>query len=166
MRGLARVGRDADLEVHHTLLGDADNSDLLGEAGHEPRRDCAALVDHEHGLHASALELSDSGNRRRAVGLLVAAELDVQVLVGRPAAGEEIFDGLEQDEQRALVVERPPSVHGQPVLAILDHPGERRMAPARGLPPFGRCRDDVLVGHEQYGTERGHTPAVTGPPEP
>ena len=80
-----------------------------------------------------------------------------------PALAEQVLDRLQQGQQRALVVERPPPVHGQPVLAVRHDAGERRMGPASGGPVLGRRGHDVLVGHEQYGSERGRARTVTGP---
>ncbi len=162
MSRLARIGGHRQLQRGDALLGDADHGDLPRQPGNQARRDGTALVEHKRRDDAASFELSDRRDSRRAVQLLVGAQLDVQIVVRSPARGDEVLDRLEQHQQRPLVIERAPPVHRQPVLAVGHGAGERGMRPAGLGPVLGRGRHDVLVGHEQHVAERGGTGAGTG----
>ena len=78
--------------------------------------------------------------RRRAVGLLVAAEREVDVAGGDEPDREQVLDGLEDDDERTLVVERSAPVHR----AVGDASLERRVRPRVALVDGY----DVVVRHQ------------------
>ena len=74
---------------------------------------------------------------------------------GVKPAGEQVLDGLEDDRERALVVERAAPVDP----AVLDAALERRVRPGVALVD----RNDVVVRHQHDAAER--MPRTPGPAE-
>ena len=126
-------------QVHHALLRDADQGAGAFDAREHVLDHGAALVYHERGRDAAAVQFLHDGGRGRTVDLLIARKGHIQVVFRDKALVDPGFDGLHDGAERALCVERAAA----PEYAVLYYSLKRRLAP--GLRVGG---DHVVMGHE------------------
>ena len=141
-RRVAAVAAGDETQRHDALLSEPDHCRAAGEERQGRVHDGSALVEHEPRAHAAIREQPGDPGRGLSEGLLVSAEGQVDVARGTEPVREQELDGLQDHQERALVVERASAVHD----AVFDPARKRRMRPSVG----GVGGHDVIVRHQDH----------------
>ena len=123
-------------------FGGADERAGLLDAREHALHHGPALVEHQRGRHAARGERVHDVGRRGAGDLFLAGEGEVDVVLRREAALDELLGRLQAGAEGYLGVQRAAAVEH----AVLDHAAEGRLRPG-GL--VGG--DDVVVRHQHGG---------------